>query len=333
MADGNVPGQDRGWSQDRVDLVKRTICPRGISEDEFLLFMEQCRRSGLDPLIKEAFCVARRQNVGNRERPNWVTKYEFQPSEAGMLARAERFPDYEGIQAAEVYAEDPIGIDYGSGTVEHRVNPAQRKGILVGAWARVQRRGKVAVVVWVDFAGVVQQTPLWGKMPGTMVRKCARVAALRTAYPEAFGGLYVREELPEEDDDTDVSPPVRERALPTKSASTEATEVAQAGLTQAQRAEVVEHHGERRATPAASARTSRTTEAPPPVVVAFGPHKGRQAAELSDNELSATVDLAHEKLMEQPRATWAKAMRANLEVLEAEVELRCKVPREPGAEG
>jgi phage recombination protein Bet len=188
------------WTPERIELVKRSICPKGISDDAFALFVEQCKRSGLDPLLKQAFCVERRQNIGNKERPNWVNKHEFQPAEAGMLARAEQFPGFEGITAAEVYAEDPIIIDYGVGTVEHRVNPAQRKGVLVGAWARVQRAGKVPLVVWVDFAAVNQPTPLWGKMPAVMCRKCARVAALRTAYPEAFGGMYVAGERPDDVD-------------------------------------------------------------------------------------------------------------------------------------
>ena len=100
--------------------------------------------SGLDPLLKEAFCVARQQNVGTRERPNWVTKHEFQPSEAGMLARAERFPDFGGIQASAVYAEDEIVDRPGRGEVVHRFNPAKRKGALVGAWARVVRDGQAA---------------------------------------------------------------------------------------------------------------------------------------------------------------------------------------------
>lgn len=196
------------WTPERIDLVRRQICPKGITDDAFALFMEQCRRSGLDPLLKQAFCVERRQNIGNREKPNWVTKHEFQPAEAGMLARAEHFPGFEGITAAEVYAEDPITIDYGAGTVEHRVNPAQRKGSLVGAWARVQRAGKVPLVVWVDFVAVNQPTPLWGKMPARMCCKAARVAALRTAYPEAFGGMYVAGERPDDiDNGEDVETP------------------------------------------------------------------------------------------------------------------------------
>ena len=190
------------WSRERVELIRRTICPKGIGEDEFALFIEQCKRSGLDPLLKEAFCVGRRQNTGSRERPNWTTRYEFQPSEAGMLARAERFPDFKGIQASAVYAEDEIIVDQGKGEVVHRFNPAKRKGALVGAWARVVREGKLPVVVWLDFTGYVQQTPLWAKIPTTMIEKCARVAALRKGYPEAFGGLYVREEMPAEEYET-----------------------------------------------------------------------------------------------------------------------------------
>jgi phage recombination protein Bet len=196
------------WTDERIDLIKRTICPKGISTDAFMLFIEQCRRSGLDPLLKQAFCVERRQNIGTYDSPQWVNKHEFQPAEAGMLARAERFPDYEGVSAAEVFAEDPVSIDYGRGEVDHKVTPTQRKGALVGAWARVQRKGKVPTVVWVDFSEYVQKNgkgnamAMWAKMPQTMIRKVARVAALRTAYPETFGGLYVAGERP---DDVDTS--------------------------------------------------------------------------------------------------------------------------------
>lgn len=206
-------------------VIRAALCPKGISEEEFALFMEQAKRSGLDPLLKQAFCVPRRFNAGNRERPNWQTKHEFQPSEAGMLARAEQFPDYEGISAAEVYGEDPISLDYGKGEVQHSVNPAKRKGGLVGAWARVQRKGKVPTLVWVDFDAAKQDSPLWAKMPAVMVRKAARVAALRTAYPEAFGGMYVAGERPDdvEAEDEPTAPTMSKPAMPATTATREAT--------------------------------------------------------------------------------------------------------------
>lgn len=371
--------QQGGWSRERVELVKRTICPKGISDDEFALFIEQCKRSGLDPLLKEAFCVARRQNAGNRERPHWVTKYEFQPSEAGMLARAERFPDFRGIQASAVFAEDEIIVDQGKGEVVHRFNPAKRKGALVGAWARVVRDGKLPVVVWLDFSGYVQQTPLWAKIPTTMIEKCARVAALRKAYPEAFGGLYVREEMPAEDYEpqpaheepvpaggpyevlgakpgpvkasfptlappspTPQAPEEKPRAaapplnvdVPVPPAPTSAREAAvepepahgpgSGRKSGPGRAPAEEPAAEKEVLVEAVAAAPRPK--PSAVVVAFGPYKGRTASELSDEELSETIDMANEKLMEQPKARWAKAMRENLAALEAETELRCRVP-------
>ncbi len=191
LADG------RALTTERVELIKRTSCPKGISDDDFALFIETCRRSGLDPLLKQAFCVPRRNNIGSREKPNWVEKHECQPSEAGMLARAEEFPDYLGTQASEVYAEDEILMDQGAGEVSHKFNPAKRKGALTGAWAKVSRIGKVPSLVWLDLSALRQNTSNWNNMPAIMIAKCARVAALRKAYPAAYGGLYIAEELPE----------------------------------------------------------------------------------------------------------------------------------------
>lgn len=207
------------------DLIKKTVCPSGINDAEFALFMEQAKRSGLDPLLKQAFCVPRRQKVSRNGRDEWVDKHEFQPAEAGMIARAERFPDFHGVQASAVYAEDEIIIDTGAGTVVHRFNPAKRKGSLVGAWARLQRANKLPIIVWVDFSGYVQQSPLWAKMPSTMIEKVARVGALRKAYPEAFGGLYVAGERPddvENGEDEPAAPALSKPAMPATTATREA---------------------------------------------------------------------------------------------------------------
>jgi hypothetical protein len=268
-----------------------------------------------------------------------VTRYEFQPSEAGMLARAERFPDFKGIQASAVYAEDEIIVDQGKGEVVHRFNPAKRKGALVGAWARVVREGKLPVVVWLDFAGYVQQTPLWAKIPTTMIEKCARVAALRKGYPEAFGGLYVREEMPAEEYET--APAHTEEPAPANGNGSYEVLGAKPGPVKASFAPlptvVKEEKKEEKADNGSAqltleAKVEAKVEEPPArpkssaTVVAFGPYKGKTSSELSDDELSETIDMAHEKLMEQPKAKWAKAMRENLAALEAETELRCRVP-------
>lgn len=63
----------------------------------------------------------------------------------------------------------------------------------------------------------------------------------------------------------------------------------------------------------------------PPATVTFGPVKGKPILEMSNEELVRSIDLAHTKLMEQPKAKWAKAMRENLAALEAEQERRVRL--------
>lgn len=186
------------FSAERVALIKRTVCPKGITDDEFSLFLEQCRRTGLDPLIKQAFCVPRRKNIGTKDAPKWIEAHEFQAAEAGMLARAEDFPDYRGCTSAVVREGERCDLQRATGAVDHISNPT-KQGKILGAWARVVRDGRVAYVAWVDFAGYVQSSPLWQKIPATMIEKCARVAALRLAFPKVFGGVYIPEEMPQEE--------------------------------------------------------------------------------------------------------------------------------------
>lgn len=319
MSDGAIVAtgtRNLDLTRERVDLIKRVVCPAGISDDAFALFMEQCKRSGLDPLLKEAFCVPRRQKVGHDK---WVEKHEFQPSEAGMLARAERFPDFKGIQASAVYAEDEIIVDQGEGTVTHKFNPAKRKGALVGAWSRVVRSGKLPVVVWLDFAGYVQQTPLWSKIPTTMIEKCARVAALRKAYPEAFGGLYIREEMPPEDEEK--APEAKPRkALPLPPEDPPTPE-AEAAIDAQFR----------------TAAASAGAPLPPPeeeTHVITGAHKGKAIVTLDDMSLeSAIADVG--AIVNDPankrKKSYEKASRSYA-ALTAERDARKAAP-EPGSEG
>lgn len=94
-------------------------------------------------------------------------------------------------------------------------------------------------------------------------------------------------------------------------------------------------HGDEPHSPAMPRESPSQAHAAKPsgsVVVAFGPYKGKTPSELTDDQLSETIDLAHQKLMEEPKAKWAKAMRENLGALEYETELRMKAPRQPSAE-
>lgn len=69
----------------------------------------------------------------------------------------------------------------------------------------------------------------------------------------------------------------------------------------------------------------------------FGPWKGKAISLMSDDELGAAVDMANEKLLEEPKAQWAPAMETNRELLLTEISRRGMLAvqngREPGFDG
>lgn len=206
------------WSEQHRTLVRKMPMCRGMPEEDFAVFWAQCVQSGLDPMTGQCHAVARQVKTNEPEldpktsqplkeqgsNGKWytvykrATTYQFQATEAGMLARAMRFPDCRSAMGEAVYDGDHIVIDKANGKVEHVFNPAKRVGKLVGAWGRVVRDGMIPEVVWVPREAVDQGGDFWAKMPALMLAKCGRVAAIRKAYPEAFGAVYIPEEMPPE---------------------------------------------------------------------------------------------------------------------------------------
>lgn len=193
------------WSKEHRDVVRKMADCRDMPTDDFDVFWARCVQAELDPLLDQALPVSRNVNTGSKDNPKWTKRYAFQTTEAGMLARAERFPDFKGVQWASVYDGEPCVMRAQDGEVQHEYNPAQRKGKLSGAWAKVMRKDRLPLVMWVAFESVKQDSPFWSKNPVGMLEKVARVTVLRRAYPETFGGVYIPGELP--DDDAQETPP------------------------------------------------------------------------------------------------------------------------------
>lgn len=203
------PFADTMWTQDRIDLIKAEICPAGIGDGEFRLFLEKCKRSGLDPLMGEAYCVPRSQKVkfpdpkGRKEqdgRPvmleHYVERHVFQASEQGMQVRAHRAGDFDGVRFGAIYANDKCAIDFSEGKVVHQAMAGQPRGQLIGAWAIARRKGRdFHPVAHVLFSEYRQKGAMWDGKPETMIGKCARSLALRLAYPYEFAGVFTAEEM------------------------------------------------------------------------------------------------------------------------------------------
>lgn len=267
------------WTREMLDLAKKSICPSGITDTEFELFVMQCKTRGLNPFAGEAYCVARRANVGTKESPKWVTNHVLQVAVEGMRARAARYGDLEEIAGDVIYDKDTCIIDRDAGTVSHRYDAAKQRGMFVGAWAKVKRRGMKPVIIHLLPGSRRSDGPVYANNPGEHLRKCSLAAALREAYPVAFAGVYASEEMPEEN----ASPSRAQQVLEAGSAMPEATPAA--------------------AIPAAGP------------VVEFGTWKGRPISGLDKSEARAAVAFANGKIAEAPKAKWRPTMERNRDAI------------------
>lgn len=154
------------WER-KLELVKRTVCGGQVPPDDaFELFLHVCRRSGLDPLMREAWLVERQGT--------------WQPMAArdGYLAAAHRSGLLSGIQTV-VYPEDA------SKPPTH-------------ATCTVWRRDWTApVIVTVAFREYTTGRSTWSSKPRTMIGKVAEAHALRRAF--SLHGTFTPDELPETD--------------------------------------------------------------------------------------------------------------------------------------
>lgn len=164
-----------------------------VTYQEVAMFMNLCKFSGLNPWLKEAYCI----KYGNEPATLVVGKEAFQK-------RAESQPAYDGFEAGIIVQDDETGdIIYRKGTL--RI-PGEE---IIGGYAEVWRKDKShstrTEVSFEEYVGRKKDGTLnsqWSKRPATMIRKVALVQALREAFPTSFGGMYTAEEQGKAEDFT-----------------------------------------------------------------------------------------------------------------------------------
>lgn len=199
------------WTQEQRDLIRKTICPPNTTDLEFEFFVTWCAQTGLNPMLKQAWLVPRKQK--NPSNGRYEEKMEPQVAEIGMRARADEMPDYRGISGDAVYEGDEFMVDAEAGTVVHKYSLTARKAAgnkLLGAWARVRRENREPSLAFLPLESRIQTywdndkkqhvvTAFWAKDPAGQISKCARAHVLRLAYPNVFAGQYIEGEAPREE--------------------------------------------------------------------------------------------------------------------------------------
>jgi phage recombination protein Bet len=169
-----------------------------VTDQEVMMFMMLCKNQHLNPFLREAYLI----------------KYGSQPAtivtgKAAFEKRANRCASYEGFEAGIVVVNANGELEYRIGTL---VLPSET---LVGGWADVfvkdYKKPVRSVVSLDEYIGRKNDGTVnrqWSGKPATMIRKVAKMQALREAFPEDLQGMYAAEEVDSGISDEQIAPPI-----------------------------------------------------------------------------------------------------------------------------
>lgn len=164
------------FNREQLDLLKRTVAS-DLTDSEFALFIEVCKRSRLDPFRRQLYAIKRGGKVSH------------QTGIDGFRVIASRTGEYEG-QSGPFWCDD--SGEWRDSWLSSK-NPTAAK---VGVFRKGFREPIWGVARFASYAG----DNLWRKMPEVMIAKCAESLALRKAFPEDLSGLYTADEMAQADE-------------------------------------------------------------------------------------------------------------------------------------
>lgn len=157
-----------------------------ITMPEFKFFTELCKVRGLNPFLREAYCI----KYSNKTPATIVVGKD------AILKRAVLNPKYNGMKSGIIVTNE-------NGEEKKRTGTFKLPNeTLVGGWAEVFRKDwENSIEASVSLEEAIQRksdgepNSNWTKQPATMIEKVAKVRALREAFVEDLGGMYEAEEM------------------------------------------------------------------------------------------------------------------------------------------
>jgi phage recombination protein Bet len=160
-----------GFSREQIELVKLNIA-KGASDDELKTFLWTAQRLELDPLSRQIYLIPRFDSkLGITIRTPMV-------SIDGFRATAAKTNEHAGTDDA-TFTQDAGMMKSATVTVYRLVGGIRCPFVATARWAEYNQ----------------EKSPMWVKMPFTMLGKCAEALALRKAFPAQLSGVYTPEEM------------------------------------------------------------------------------------------------------------------------------------------
>lgn len=171
---------DQNWWNDKQEAALKQIGLANAPKAELAVFLHFAQRTGLDPFARQIYMIER----GGR--------FTIQASIDGLRIVAQRSGEYAGQVGPYWCGEDGEWTDV---WLENKPPVAAKVGVL--------RKG-FQEPLWgvAKYDSYNANSPIWKKMPDTMIAKCAEALALRKAFPNDLSGLYTTEEMEQVDTPT-----------------------------------------------------------------------------------------------------------------------------------
>ncbi len=162
----------------KIELLKRTIC-KGATDDELELFIHACKRTRLDPFMKQIHAVKRWDNGLKREVMSIQTGID------GYRLIAERTGKYVPGRENQYTYDAQGALVSATAFVKKQAND--------GSWHEIS-----ATVFWKEYVAVTKDgTPnmAWRTKGHIMLGKCAEASVLRKGFPADLSGIYTEDEM------------------------------------------------------------------------------------------------------------------------------------------
>ena len=267
-------------SREKVELIKQTVA-KGATDLELDLFLHACKRTGLDPLMKQIYAIKRWSAADNRE------VMSFQTGIDGYRLIADRTGQYAGSDEPQYTIAEDGWPEVASVTVAKMIGGVPCKFSASARWKEYVQKNKQG-----------QPTSMWQKMPFLMLGKCAEALALRKAFPAELSGVYTHEEMMQADTEPQAHPIITNK----QTAQAKIAELRQEMQEPARQEEV----GQNYPLHTTAQPTGSNQDAPAaPFVFAFGLCKGQSVETVADAQLSWYMQYYTNKLHAEPGSRYA----------------------------
>ena len=171
------------FDSSKLDLIKRTVA-KGATQDEFELFLHACKRTGLDPLMKQIHAIKRWSAAEGRETMAIQTGID------GYRLVAERTGKYAGSDEPVFEMKEDVPYPSKATVTVWKIVEGQRYPFTASAhWEEYVQKKKDGTI-----------TSFWQRMPKGQLGKCAESLALRKAFPAELSGVYTHDEMMQADE-------------------------------------------------------------------------------------------------------------------------------------